>query len=244
MTFTFLDSVPFGANDTTTAVSFTGFASTIQIGDLIVIGVGVNGTAATIASVADNSSQAGTANSYTVRTTLTANNLTGVNIWTIATRSILTTDTISVTLGATSNRRSGLFMRFSGAVATSPLDVTAKVQSVTNTPITMGPTAALAGSGELAVGMSFTRILVPAPTFSDSTSGYNAVTFATSGGTVETLNTGGSYKLSAGTAAETDAHTWVGLDAQGGEGGAGELLTFIPAASAAVRSLGLLGVGS
>lgn len=226
MAIAFLLSKAAGASTTSTSYPLTGFSALIPAGSLIVCCLGNNSAANTFTACSDNSTQAGTANAYTIRTVLAQANGTGGLAWCYTTRDILTTDTLTMTAGTGISRRSWMMMAFSGTDP-APLDVTAKVENVAASPVTMGATAALAGTGELAVAYSCVRASSSAMGFTDS-SGYNAVAGVNSGGTSVRVEVNGAYQLNVGTAAETDAHAYTTFTS-----GCGELLTFKAAAAAA-----------
>lgn len=212
-------------------------AATIPIGALIVL-LQCSNAAAVVSTVADNSTQAGAANTYdTTLGTVSGTTLKGGVIVCVATRSILTTDVITITYVGTASRRSGRLITFTGQASGTPTaieDVASATNSVTASPITMGPTGALAGTGELVLGCSFWKGGGVLSGMADSTSGYTASPCAVgSGGTVTSVESNFSYKTTGGTGAETDSHTFTTFTS-----GCGIIVAFKPPAVAVTaRSL-------
>lgn len=206
------------AASTGTTLAVTGFGSTLPVGTLIVLGV-TNNAGAGVTTCVDNSTQAGTANSYTIRTRVASGSSTMQVVWCVLTRSLLSTDSITVTMGSAS-RRAMRVMAFSGAAATSPIDKTASASTVAS-PLTVGPTAVLAQTGELAVCMRGWVGGAVASGFADS-SGFTALS-TSSGGVTPRVEAVEAYKLGVGTAAVTDSMTFTSMT-----GVSGELLTFKP----------------
>lgn len=241
MAIAFVDKATFASAVSAATYTFTGFSSDIQVGEFLAIGMGAFTTLKTVSTASDNSTQAGTANTYTVRATISGSVAQQAISLCLVTRKILTTDTITITISGASASRSGLLLRFTGVASTS-VDQGASAVSIATSPITLGPTAALSGAGELAVGFSTYKGSSTTPTFSDSTSGYNAVQGVNSGAASNMIETCAGYNLSVGAAATTDAHTWVtGIGQLNGE-----ILTFTPAAAGGTTAhyLSTLGVGT
>lgn len=206
----------------TASLAVTTLGATLPVGTLVVLGTaGVSG----VSGVADNSTQAGTANSYTVRTTITQG--AGGNItvaWCILTRSLLTTDTITITFSFTSSRCAARFSAWSG-VDPSPLDANANA-GVTASPLSVGPTGTLAGTGELAichVGWLSTAVASGVV----DTAGFTLAS-TSSGGATSRVEAIEAHNLGVGTAAQTDAMTFTSITSA-----AGEILTFKALAAAA-----------
>lgn len=186
-------------------------AATIPIGTLLLLGYCSN-SSSTISTIADNSTQTGTANAYSVSLgTAVGTTLKGGLIWCVTTRSILTTDVITITFLAAATRRSGYLVTFTGQNGSTPVDLSAVATAITTSAsnLVMGPTAALAASGELAVGFSFYRGGLNPSGVSDATSGYTLAT-ANAGQADATVNveTNYAWKTTAGTAAETDTQSF------------------------------------
>lgn len=216
-------SSPSGAG-TTYPISPNG---TIAVGTLIILGWMGSVNDATLATCSDNSSQAGSANTYTALATQTytgPSNQGGL-IYCITTRAILATDVITIT-AASATRRNARLLTWTGVGA---FDTSANQTAVTTTPYAIGPTATLADTNELVVGASFVASTAPPVGFSDSTSGYTAIVGSGSGGTGTPVVVCLSYKTTAGTAAETDSHAYSGTFSKAG----GQIIAFTQAAPAA-----------
>jgi hypothetical protein len=206
--------------------------ATIPVGTLIVLGWMGSVTDATLATCADNSSQAGSANTYTALATQSTSGPSdqGGLIWCVTTRSILATDVVTIT-AASSSRRNGRMVTFTGQAA-SPFDTSANQAAVTSQPYAIGPTATLAETNELVIGASFVASAAPPVGFSDSTTGYTAIVGAGSGGTGTPVVVCMSYKTTAGTAAETDTHAYSGTWSKA----MGQIMAFKQAAASTATS--------
>lgn len=197
-----------------TTLTFTSFGVTLPAGTLITLAASIN-TAADY-TVIDNSSQPGTANAYAVRPRLTTGSATIQTCTCVLTRPILSTNSIILTWPGVISRRTARLYAWSGANAT-PLDKTATAGTTTN-PLTVGPTATLAGTGELAInfvgwaGAAVTSGVV-------DNAGFTAVG-TNSGGITTRTECIGSYKLGVGTAGVTDSMTFSSGTVRG------EMLTF------------------
>lgn len=235
------ESLEFSSAASATTLTFTGFGADIPAGTFIAIGHASN-VAGLTATCTDNSLQVGTANVYVSRTPRAGTTLTGGIIWTYTTRKILTTDTITVTLSAAATRRDGRLVTF--VVGGIPaLDGVANQDNRVASPITMGPTATLIASNELALGFSFWKGGAVTSGVADATGGYTLIVAAGSGGAATRVETNLAYKSPVGTAAETDTHTFTTFTA-----GCGEILTFTPSGgtipTASTGGFLLMGVGT
>lgn len=217
-----IESKEFNSAVAAATYTWTTFGANIPIGTLILIGWACE-FSTTPSTCADNSAQAGTANSYTIRSSVTATGLKGGTIWCVTTRQIQTTDTITLTLVSSSpTRRSGRLLTFTGQ-GINPFDVAVVATAVTVSPLVIGPSAALAGTDELSVGFGFWKGGAVLSGVADATTGYTLVASSGSGGTTPRVETNISYKKTAGTAAETDTQSYTSITSA-----VGELLTFQP----------------
>lgn len=183
--------------------------STIPVGTLIIIGWSGSVNSVVDATCSDNSTQAGTANSYTILgvQTTTGPSIAGSLIYCDpTTRSILSTDVITVTTAA-STRRNAKLLTFTGQDPAGSFDVSADEAASSTSPYAIGPTAALSSTNELVVGFASIQT-TSAPTITDGTTGYTVVAGSGSGGTAIQQYAVLSYKTTAGTTAETDTQTY------------------------------------
>lgn len=232
-----IENVPWANATGALDMTFTGFGSTIPIGTFVYIANCQNTGSATTTCV-DNSTQTGAANVWTVRAAANGTTHHGRIMWCVLTRSLLTTDTITVHNTAPGSRQSGLLLTFNGPLA-SPVDVAAASGILTTSPCAVGPTATLAGSAELAIAAHYWKGGAVASGVADATSGYTLITPTSSGGITTREECCVSYKFPAGTAAESNTKSFTSIS-----NCVAELMTFKPAAGAAVaRSLALTGVG-
>jgi len=202
-----VESVEFGASVGATTFTFSP-AATIPVGSFIYLGVAAN-VAATFTSCADNSTQAGTANSYTAGTLGSGSTLIALPVYCLATtRAILSTDVITVTIGSSGSRRNGRMLTWTPPGATPTVDVTVGAAAVTTSPLTFASSGTLTGTSELAIALGGYKSSA-ASGFADPTSGFTAVVPATgSGGTVTFIESDVSYNPNAGTAAVAPTHTY------------------------------------
>lgn len=214
MTIALLD-----ARGTFSQTSSTSFPHTVGLavpaGTLLIVGVTNNGGGTF--TIADNSAQAGTANSYTVRTAVVQGTARVQVAYCYLTRALLSTTTITITLSA--SRFAAAFYCFSGADPT-PLDQSA-TKGVTTSPLSVGPTGVLAASTELAINMVGWFGGATTSGASGTTAGYTLGTPLNSGGVTSRVELVTAYKIGAGTAAETSAMTFTSITSA-----AGNLLTF------------------
>lgn len=216
-----------------TSIAFTGFGGTIPIGALLFVIACGNAATFQASSVADNSTQAGTANSYVERGFPNASALESEVYTTEVTRSILATDTITMTLSVTGTRVHGRAFYFTGMLtggAAGNAHTTANGATVS--PITCGATGALTDNGELGVMMSFWKGGAVLSGVSQSTSGYTLATPATgSGGTTSRVECNFSYSTTVPNTGTTAAHAFTSISS-----GCATLYAFRPAAAAAAAA--------
>lgn len=143
----------FGSNASAATITFTGFGATIPVGSLLVFDWDENVASLTVTSVADNSAQAGVANAYSINTPLSGTTLSFGTVYCWVTRSILATDTITITLSAAGTRRGGTLRCWTLANGVPVLDRVASVTADTTSPVTLASTGTLNASDELAVAM-------------------------------------------------------------------------------------------
>ena len=202
-----------------TTITFSPLA-TIQAGTLITLGYAVNVTGSA-QTAADNSSQPGTANTYTPNGGSNSGTLvSGGDLYCVTTRAILPTDVITLTCSA-ATRRNGRMLTWHGQLA-SPFDKTNSVTGVAASPITVAAGAALADVGELSVMWSFwTGGAVLSGCASNHASYTLAGVAAGSGGVTTRVEVNASYRTDAGTAADSPSHSFTSFTS-----GAGEYYTF------------------
>lgn len=213
-----------GSGSTVSTLALTSFGAVIPAGTLLVL-VWACATATHTGTVADNSTQSGNANVYTVFTAGAGATLSGGFLWCYTTRQIQTTDTITLTMSATSPESSFQVLGFSGASANTQLDAFFLLNTKTTSPFTMGATPAMAESGCLAVGLSGWKGGNATSGVAATSSGYTLVA-GTQGGTTTRVETDASYNISVGTAATTSTHTFTSVTA-----GFGAILCFRPNAT-------------
>lgn len=206
--------VPGAVSGISTAIS--GFATPVPAGSLIVMGFSNSG-AANVTAASDNSTQAGAANAYTIRARLATNPASIQVIWCMTTRALLTTDTITLTHDSNSRRATRILV-FSGVATSSPLDQSATAGATVGA-LTVGPTGALAATGEVAIDMVGWFGGTTASGAAD-TSGYT-LSRTSSGGLTNTVEAISTFKLNVGVAAESDSMSFSSFTAV-----RGELLTF------------------
>lgn len=201
-------------------------SATIAVGSLIALYI-ISNTAQVFSTCADNSTQAGTANSYTAEAAITGTGIKGQLIWCVATRSILSTDTITVTILGAATIRTGRMVTFTGVATTSPRDSLVQ-NSFAASPVSL-TTAALASAGELCLlftGWNNTAAGLSGVANSGAGFTLGAAATGTGGTTPEEVNY--SSDLSVGTAAATDAHTFTSWNNM-----VGTIVTFLPLAAPA-----------
>jgi hypothetical protein len=200
-----VESVEFAS--ATTAATFTfSPLGTIPIGSFLFMFCAAN-AATTFLSAADNSTQAGAANTYVNATLASGSTNIGVPVYCLSvTRSILATDVITVTFNATASRRDGRLHTWVPPGGAVSLDVQSGAANVAASPLVFASTGAIAEAGSLAVACmayksgSVSGFSVPA--------GYTASgSFAGSGGTVTIEEGDVVWKGNAGTAAEAPSWT-------------------------------------
>lgn len=215
-----IQNVAFSSTTAAATLTFSPTA-TMAVGTLVVIGWNVNANQPNATSCADNSTQAGTANTWTLLGGVGGANLGGSSVYCRLTRSILSTNVITVTLPiATGNRRSGRMLSFTGVVAAgSALEQGLNVNPQTTSPITLGPTSLVGpiSAGGLVLAFSYWRGGAVASGFSNSTGGYTAVATTSSGGTTSRHEVNAAYKSPTTTAAETDVHAFTSVTIVGGQ---------------------------
>lgn len=211
-------------DSSTTLATYTWSpVSTIPIGSFL-FGLCAANVAATISTVADNSTQAGAANTYVIATQGSGTTTVCNPFYCLATtRAILSTDVITATLGATASRRAGQVWTFVPPGQTPVLDVQAGAAAVSASPLVFGSTGALAEAGELALACMAYKS-GGASGFSVPSGYASAGTYNGSGGTVTIVEADIVYKANAGTAAEAPSITMATAPASGGA--VGRILTF------------------
>lgn len=220
MTIALIGAAGTGGAASATSTTIIPGGSGWAVGTLVTIGLATNGGGGPITSISDNSTQAGAANSYTLRSViLQAGNQTIQVAWCILTRSLLATDTVTVNF-ATATRWAIREATFSGVQAISPIDQSVSGSGV-GSPLNSGSTAALGFSGELAISYCGWTGGAVASGVAD-TSGYTMASSSSSGVTarVESIQ---SHKFNANTAGESDNHTFTSITRAGID-----LMTFIP----------------
>lgn len=198
----------------------------IPAGTLVIIGWCCT-TASRTATCADTASGAqSNANVYTYYFAGAGATLSGGAFMCYTTRDIISAnfDTITVTMNSTATQASVNLVAFTGASADTQLDVFFQANTKTASPITMGATPTLTESGSLVVAITGWKGGNVADGFTTS-SGYTTAS-GLRAGTTTSCETDISYKLSAGTAAETPAHSFTSITA-----GFGMALVFRPNAT-------------
>lgn len=187
----------------------------MPVGTLVTLGCCCNLAGQTGFTVTDTRG-----NTWNVRAAVGAAVLTGFTAWGVLTTQLLAGEQITVTWVGSPSRCSLRMFSWTGQAA-APFDVAAQNNNDTTSPISVGPTAALASTNELAVAFIFWKGGAVTSGYADATAGYTAVPSAGSGGVTTRVETDASYKKTAGTAAETDAPTVTSITAA-----CAELLTF------------------
>jgi hypothetical protein len=204
-----IESVEF-AEPSVSAATFTfSPAGVIPVGTLIVVGFAQN-TATTTLSGADNSTQPGAANVYSLVSAQNTTLLTGGARRCEVTRPILPTDVITITTNLVATRRHGRLLTFTGG-GSAGFDQVVDETVDTSSPIDIGPTGTLKSDGELVLGWSFWTGGAVLSGVADVTSGYTLVAGNGSGGITTRVETNVSYKTTATTAAETDSHSFTSI---------------------------------
>lgn len=156
-----------------TSFTLTSFAANIPVGDDIVIWVSNHTTSATAMSASDNSTQTGTANTYTVRldSTTAGTNIRLVCITCHVTRQIQTTDTITV--NHPSSTDAARAVQYTGSTG---FDAASTTNTGSGTSVTTNTITTVATNGMLIAGVGS----------NNSTAGITAGTLA--GGTVTVVS--------------------------------------------------------
>jgi len=187
----------FGSNVSAATVTFSPDAD-IEVGDLICLAWAINVNNVTVSTLADNSTQSGSANTYTNNTARATTAHSGGTAYCVATRKILTTDVVTVTLSAAGTRRSGNLGAFVPANGNPALDIVAGVTADTSSPVgystgTLSKAASLIvpfgqwrGGGQLSGWSGF------------GAGGWANLTSATSGGTTARNEVNSRYNLNIG----------------------------------------------
>lgn len=198
-------------------------SATINVGDVILIEIAINAASGATACT-DNSTQAGTANAYTRRTVRTGTTFGYQTIWCIATRSILTTDTITITVASTSRRAATMtaFRPSNGNAqfVSSPSGVT----NDTTSPVDFPATGVLGASDYLVwVGSGWKGAVTSAGTAYGAFAGVpwrsSVVTWSSnSGGSTTCVQTDAIWAVNIGsTASITVQITYTSITSAGGE---------------------------
>jgi len=238
--------------DTASGVSTAVFnpSADIEIGDTIVLDYTTN-VVHTVSSCADNSTQAGTANVYTIGTARTGTVCSfGFCYCLKATRRILTTDTITITFSATSTRRAGHLLVLVSSNGNPRFESSAGVTNDTASPVPMSATgtlytancAAVLGWGWKGAGV-LSGYAQTVPTVSGGWVAHPSGA-AASGGATTSVESNVTYNLNIGaTTTFTPNATYTSISV-----GHGEALIFsdevIDGRVPAVRQVGAVGGGA
>ena len=202
-------------------IAMTGFGSTIPAGSLIVISECQN-IASAACTAADNSTQAGAANSYTSRTAVNGTTHHGRHLWCVTTRDILSTDTITLSQGTGFGTRTSIMLTtWIVPLSSSPIDASATMAGTGTSPCAMGPTGALLDATELTLASHWWKGGAVASGVADATTGYTLIAPVSSGGVTTREEACVSWKIPSGTAAESDTKTFTSIT-----NAVGEMLTF------------------
>lgn len=144
----------FAISATATTYQFSGWGIIVPAGQLMVLcGAGAANPSGATATCADNSSQAGTANSWTAYTFGTGTCL-GIVAWSYLTRPLLTGDTVTITSSITATNRVGFGQGFYNNLGVPTLDRN-DAYTATGVSTLTGATAAQgAKGGELGIHFS------------------------------------------------------------------------------------------
>lgn len=192
--------------------------STIPVGSLVVGVIACNNNTLAASSLADNSTQAGAANSYVIGTPQGSGVGLSLCVWYClkTTRAILVTDTITFTQGTAATRRAGTFNAWTPSNSNPVLDVsvgTANSGNVTTSPVSVtvpanndgaGVGIELSARGHSATGVSGYSHTAPA--------GWTAGVRVQSPSTAPVIEVGVTWKDNlAGSAGFTDTATYTAL---------------------------------
>lgn len=142
----------FGSNASAATVTLSPSA-TILAGTLFAVNWVANVASLTVSSVADNSSQSGRANSYSIGTPRSGTTLSHGTVYCLASRNILATDVITITLSAVATRRGATLRDWTLANGMPVLDKSVGVTADTSSPVTLPTSGTLAAADELAIAM-------------------------------------------------------------------------------------------
>ncbi len=233
MTFTRSLNQAFGASTTSNTTVTASFTSNVAAGSLIVLGWSANTTSLT-ATVADNSSQSGSANVYTATPVRVTSTMNGGGAYCKVTRPILSSDVITVTLSASATRK-GLTSQVWNMTNGNPvLNTTAAlVDSDTSSPVgASSSTGTLADAHSMCVKLSYWIGGAVGAGWAHSTpaSGWTSATGGISGGTTTRVECNIAFVDDVGaTTSFTASDTYTSIT-----GGALQVLTFtdlVPASS-------------
>jgi hypothetical protein len=159
-------------------------AATMLVGDWAVL-FWVGNVFQGVNSVADNSVQSGTANAWSLVSGIGATNLTLGSSTCWLTRSILSSNTITVTLPSSASRRNLRLVTFRGFVVSPGFNTTdLSTTTVTTSPVLLTPGVAGVGNiGNLVVGASGWLGGAVASGVANSNADWTLITAAGSGGT-------------------------------------------------------------
>lgn len=212
-----IQDVQFHATTSGTTLTFVPSAP-IEVGTLLVLHMTTN-TAFTVSSTADNATGVGVANNYIPLATNTAPAIpNGKTIYCLVTRRILTTHTVTITIGAAATVRTGRMITVTGAGPPSVLDPLSPTQAASGaSPMSVGPTAAPKQSGEFAVLFTvWNNTALGLSGVANSGAGWTLGATDTGNGTATPYEVNYSYRKDA-SAALTDAHTFTAWSNIGGE---------------------------
>lgn len=238
--------------ETSLSVSTVTFSpsSDIEVGDTIVIGWCGNVASMVTSSVADNSSQPGTANSYVIRADRGATTFTsGTSYINKATRKVLTTDVVTVTFtGGPATRVTGQLAAFVSTNGNPRFELMVGITNDTTSPVAQGASGTLYDPDSLLVDFNFWKggavasgIAVTVPAGTTAIPGGGAL----SGGVTTNVETNGRYLLDAGSASSfTPSCTYTSITTSNGETLIFSDLAPDPTLVPQVRSVGAVGGGA
>lgn len=213
---------PFGAAASAATLTFTTWTTSVDVGSVVILGWCANVSGLTVSTCADNSSQSGLANVYTVRTTLAGATFSAGTIYAVLTRSIQVTDTITITLSGVATRRAGQGVGFNASNGNAKLDKIGNVQNATTSPLTTSATGTLTATGDLGVNFAFWSGGAVASGWANTIAAWSSSTGGLSGGTTPRVESNFAYNQNiSGTTSFTGGSTFTSITA-----GAGEVLTF------------------
>lgn len=181
-------------------------SSTIPAGSFVAGIVACNNASMTVPTIADNSTQAGAANTWTHDSPGGLTDLAYCVFFCMkTTRAILTTDTVTVTQGAAATRRAGTLNAFSQSNAAAAWDSAVGVPNsgfVTASPVSF-TVPAQTGAGELIIEFAArTAVTVGASGYSHTApAGWTAGTRVQSPSTTPTIEVGVTWIASSASAA-------------------------------------------